>query len=58
MARLVINDVEQERQEAAAATEKVDKRLSRAEKLVTKGRKEGRRRRESVSGSAGCAGGC
>lgn len=39
MARLVVADIERERQEDAAATENVDKRLSRAEKLVTKSKK-------------------
>lgn len=39
LARLVVADVENERQDDAAATEKVDKRLRAAEKLVAKGRK-------------------
>jgi hypothetical protein len=39
LARLVVADVENERQEDAAATEKVDKRLRQAEKLAVKGRK-------------------
>jgi len=39
LARLVLADVERERQEDAAATEKVDKRLREAEKLTVKGRK-------------------
>jgi hypothetical protein len=39
LARLVVADVEQERLEDAAATEKVDKRLRQAEKLTVKGRK-------------------
>jgi hypothetical protein len=39
LARLVVADVEQERQADAAATERVDKRLRQAEKLTVKGRK-------------------
>jgi hypothetical protein len=39
LARLVVADVENERRGDAAATEKVDKRLRQAEKLVTKSRK-------------------
>jgi len=39
LARLVVADVERERQEDAEATDKVDKRLRQAEKLAVRGRK-------------------
>lgn len=39
MARLIVADVEHERQEAAKVALKVDKRLREAERLVTKGGK-------------------
>lgn len=39
MARLVVADVERERREDAAATEKVDKRLREAERVTVKARK-------------------
>lgn len=42
MARLVVADVERERAEDAAATEKVDKRLRQAEKVVTNSKKPGK----------------
>lgn len=39
MAQLIIKDVAQDRRTAAAANEELDRRLARAEKSVTKGRK-------------------
>jgi hypothetical protein len=42
MARLIVADVENEDRARVAVNEKIDKRLVRAEKMVTKGRKPGK----------------